>query len=263
MFEYVGLLSTAKITNRSPLLGPNYNTMRKIFKLSVPATTNSVTSLFRGTPLLYIGPHLNDAIQRCRKHTNHSGNLKLIAWTHDYRYFENFSSEVRDEFRLRRRVRDHVDTFFRRHKLLGNDTLSIVKVGVHVRRGDAMQKHWINRGMTPPPTSFFTNAMTYFTSRFTNVYFVICTNDLKWSVANLAGDNVVFSNNTNAGLDMAILSSCDHIIIAQGTFSWWAGWLNKGITVRYSKLPNKGFTYNASEIWPPNSTYNHYVLIDS
>ena len=262
MFEYACLLSTAKITNRSPLLGPNYNTMRKIFKLSAPATTK-VTSLFRGTPRLVIGPHLNDTLQRCREHTNHSGNLNLKGWTHDYRYFDHLASEVRDDFRPRGRVRDNVDAFFRRKKLLGNDTLSVVKVGVHVRRGDATQQYWRNRGMAPPPTSYFKNAMTYFTSRFTNVYFVICTNDLKWSVANLAGDNVVFSNNTNAGLDMAILSSCDHIIIAQGTFSWWAGWLNKGITVRYSKLPSKGCIANASEMWPPNSTYNNYVLIDS
>ena len=51
MFEYAGLLSTAKITNRSPLLGPNYKTMRKIFKLSFPATVN-VSSIFRWTPRL-------------------------------------------------------------------------------------------------------------------------------------------------------------------------------------------------------------------
>ena len=106
--------------------------------------------------------------------------------------------------------------------LLGNDSVSVVKVGVHVRRADAAQKYWINRGMGPPPTSYFKNAMKYFSSMFTNVYFVICTNDLRWTIANLAGDNVVFSNNTNAGLDMAILSSCDHIIIGQGTFV--GGW---------------------------------------
>ena len=78
--------------------------------------------------------------------------------------------------------------------------------------------------MGPPSTSYFKNALKYFSSMFTNVYFVICTiNDLRWTIANLAGDNVVFSNNTNAGLDMSILSSCDHIIIGQGTFV--CGWV--------------------------------------
>ena len=55
--------------------------------------------------------------------------------------------------------------------------------------------------MGPPSTSYLKNEMKYFSSMFTNVYFVICTNDLRWTIA---GDNVVFSNNTNAGLDMAI-----------------------------------------------------------
>ena len=68
--------------------------------------------------------------------------------------------------------------------LLGNDSVSVVKVGVCVRRGDAAQTNWINRGMGPPPTSYFTNAMKYFSSMFTNVYFVICTNDLRWTIAN-------------------------------------------------------------------------------
>ena len=259
MFEYSGLLSTAKIMNRSPLLGPNYDSMRKIFRLSFPAT-HKVASIFRGTRRLGIGPDVNSTLQRCHELTNHSGNLNLIGWTHDYRYFEDVDEQVRSEFTFTSRVRDEVRAFFERMNLLGNDT---VKVGMHLRRGDATQRIWIKRGMGPPPLSYFRKAQNYFTSRFKNVYFVICSEDLKWARANLAGDNVVFSNNNNAGLDMAILSSCDHIIIGQGTYGWWAGWLNKGITVRYSELPNKGYMFTAADMWPPNGTHNHYMSINS
>ena len=63
--------------------------------------------------------------------------------------------------------------------------------------------------MGPPPTSYLKNAMKYFSSMFTNVYFVICTNDLRWTIANLAGDNVVFSNKL---MQASTWPYCHHVI---------------------------------------------------
>ena len=141
----------------------------------------------------------------------------------------------------------------------------IVKVGIHIRRKQFNTTHWIKMGYGPPTADYYSKAMKYFQDKYSNVYFILCSDDIKWARRHIVGDNIIYVPTHAAEVDLAILASCDHVIISNGTYSWWAGWLCKGTTVRYKRMPRKhSWLYNVTSghHWPQDDTYNHYVAID-
>ena len=102
-------------------------------------------------------------------------------------------------------------------------------VSVHVRRGDLVPmlingKLHKNHG---PPTSaaYVRRAMGQFPpgSRF---IVVADPAEHDWCRQHVAGDDVVHYRGPTDLADFAMLQACDHNVIANSTFSWWAAWLN-------------------------------------
>lgn len=101
-------------------------------------------------------------------------------------------------------------------------------VSIHVRRADYLQyadKH-------PPVTyEYIKEAVLMFIEKGYKS-FVVCSDDLKWCRVMFKGLEVygaVFSySSTNDPIqDLALMSCCEHNIISNSSFSWWAGWLNQ------------------------------------
>lgn len=101
-------------------------------------------------------------------------------------------------------------------------------VSLHVRRGDYLKypdKH-------PVITyEYIAEAVKYFLVRGYNS-FVVCSDDIKWCRVNLKplelfGAVFTFSTETEPINDLALMSCCEHNIIANSSFSWWSAWLNQ------------------------------------
>lgn len=62
-----------------------------------------------------------------------------------------------------------------------------------------------------------------------NCIFLIFSNDIEWCKSNLndISSNIIYAENNNDYVDMCLMSKCDHNIIANSSFSWWAAFLNK------------------------------------
>ena len=93
-------------------------------------------------------------------------------------------------------------------------------VSIHVRRGDYVRKQ-----MYHPLCSmnYYERAM----SLFTDVKFLVFSDDIEWCKQNFKGNQFVFSEGNSEGEDIALMSMCDHNIIANSSFSWWGAYLNK------------------------------------
>lgn len=100
-------------------------------------------------------------------------------------------------------------------------------VSIHVRRGDyAIQfpdKH-------PPVTiEYLKDAIAYMKEKgYDN--FVVCSDDINWCRKEFKPiTDAVFSYSSNhpAIEDLAMMSCCEHNIIANSSFSWWSAWLNQ------------------------------------
>ena len=114
-------------------------------------------------------------------------------------------------------------------------------VGIHVRRGDTVQRGAYQLGYIFPSISFFKHAIQYFVQNETNVHFVVCSDDIQWCERHISKlhPNIHFSKGHSAEEDLAILSMCHHVIMTTGTFGWWAGWLANGKTIYYKHWPAK------------------------
>lgn len=129
-------------------------------------------------------------------------------------------------------------------------TLGFTRVAVHVRRGD--QAHLVTgttnkTGFTVPDSSYFTRAMEHFLSRYGRVQFIVASDDLPWARENVRAPSGLKSDRVNVtytaathspGQDLAILASCDHVIMSMGSYGWWAGWFSEGTVIYYKYWPN-------------------------
>jgi len=104
-------------------------------------------------------------------------------------------------------------------------------VAVHVRRGDLAHARDVLRTPSlvhgPPVTvEYLAAAMQLFPPQSRFLVFSDSAADLEWCRDRLQGENSVFLPGRTALQDFALMQCCDHNIISNSTFSWWAAWLN-------------------------------------
>ncbi|CAJ0923010.1 unnamed protein product, partial [Mesorhabditis belari] len=107
-------------------------------------------------------------------------------------------------------------------------------VGIHVRRGLDLTFHYRNmkHGHKAAPRDYYEKTIQYFRVEISEqLIFLISSDDLKWAKENLQETKpgtrriLLLPRNTEREVGMSVLSSCDHLIISTGTFSWWAAFL--------------------------------------
>lgn len=138
----------------------------------------------------------------------------LAGFFQSERYFADIAADLRRAFQprapqLRARVLDAMAELRRLNRPL---------VAVHIRRGDYIRP---DGGSVVVDLRRVQAAM----ARFEVATFVVFTDDRPWCRQALGGDNVVLSPVEGVIEDLFAMSTCEHFIIANSTFSWWAAWL--------------------------------------
>ncbi|ESO93035.1 hypothetical protein LOTGIDRAFT_88318, partial [Lottia gigantea] len=102
------------------------------------------------------------------------------------------------------------------------------------------------------PKEYLFKAQDYMRNHFSNVTFIVCSNDIEWSKTVFQNQNdVIIPPSGTAQLDMALLSLMNHTIITVGTYGYWSAWLNQ----------NNGTVIYYKDFFEPNSTYGNQVNI--
>jgi len=124
---------------------------------------------------------------------------------------------------------------------------SFMRIGVHVRAGDILTPFHVYYGFTIPGASYYVKAANYLTANVTiPVQFIITTDNLNWTKKHIALESVfrncsnasvVYSEGNSGGFDMALLASCDALIMSTGSYGWWAAWLGNKTTIYYHYWP--------------------------
>lgn len=98
-------------------------------------------------------------------------------------------------------------------------------VSIHVRRGDYLNHPEI--GVLD--VDYYKKAVEYIKSNVETPVFFVFSNDLAWCKQNFGFiDNPIYIENTQSEIDdLMLMSQCQHNIVANSSFSWWAAWLNQ------------------------------------
>lgn len=145
----------------------------------------------------------------------------LNGYFQSVRYFENSVDDIRAHFDLTPFLPTRGRAFIEAQRAKGP------VISLHVRRGDYTNISQFDIGAM----SFYEKAIEHVASRARGD-FLIFSDDIPWCRRQplFSGDNMRFAD--EIGLDgalpiheMAVMSSCDHHIIANSTFAWWSAFL--------------------------------------
>ncbi len=154
-------------------------------------------------------------------------NVYLDGYWQSPHYFFEIEGLIREEFQFAdNEIPEFAEECLEPHRESGRPL-----VAVHVRRGDlayAVEILGKPRLIYGPPAraEYFAAAMRLFAENSLFLVFSDGDRDLDWCRENLAGPNLLFVRGNTALQDFAIMQRCDHNVISNSTFSWWAAWLN-------------------------------------
>lgn len=135
---------------------------------------------------------------------NSIDNVCLCGYFQSYKYFSNNKDYIRDIFDV------------------GFYPFDTKTCSVHVRRGDYLHRTDVYEQLN---MDYYESAMSEIAE---DVKFLIFSNDVDWCVENFSKfKNAVIINENDPYKSMSMMASCDHHIIANSTFSWWAAYLSK------------------------------------
>jgi hypothetical protein len=96
-------------------------------------------------------------------------------------------------------------------------------VSIHIRRGDYTTPNQYHPVLGE---DYINNALEYF--RDSKYHFVVFSDDLDWCKRTWGNNSdFTFFDSGSPYIDFCVMSLCDHNIITNSSFSWWAAYLSK------------------------------------
>lgn len=133
--------------------------------------------------------------------------------------------------------------------------LSLIKkttetVALHIRRGDYVSLSSAKEFHGVCGVEYYQKAATMFSEK---AQLLVFSDDLDWCRANLRFKQPTELINTGSTYsDFYLMKNCQHQIIANSSFSWWAAWLNTNPSKKVI-APKKWFAdsnINTSDVYP-------------
>jgi hypothetical protein len=147
-------------------------------------------------------------------------DVYLVGFWQSPRYFEDAEATIRADLSLTaERVGVSAD--------LANQVGEEGTVSVHVRRGDYVG----NPFFSPCSADYYRHALELLASRVEVRKVYVFSDDIGWARQELDFQTpTVFASESMSDSDMGdffLMSRCQHHIIANSSFSWWAAWLGR------------------------------------
>jgi len=118
------------------------------------------------------------------------------------------------------------------------------KVAVHIRRGDYVN-HPLYHDLTK--TDYYTQAMDLFKGE----KFLVFSDDILWCKEYFDDSeyDIEYCLEEDPVKALNLMAGCKGVIMANSTFSWWAGWLCEGKVVTPTLWFTNGDRINGKDIW--------------
>jgi hypothetical protein len=151
------------------------------------------------------------------------GDIYLDGYWQSPRYFEEIRDTLLKEFTL-------VSPLAGVAAELAAKVRATNSVSLHVRRGDYMKNPQVGKEFGICSVDYYTKAIAEIRNTVSDPTFFVFSDDVAWVKENLElGDSFVFAQGEGLSdtIELVLMSMCNHNIIANSSFSWWAAWLNQ------------------------------------
>ena len=162
-------------------------------------------------------------------------NIYLDGYWQSEKYFAEKEQTIRKDFEFK-------NSFTEANHECAKKIKNCNAVAVHIRRSDYITNPQINSTHGTCTIEYYTNAINLLKSKFQNLNFFFFSDDMDWTTLHFVSiENSFFVNhnkNEDSFHDMHLMSLCNHFIIANSSFSWWAAWLgldNEKVVIAPSK----------------------------
>ncbi|MCL4552178.1 MAG: alpha-1,2-fucosyltransferase, partial [Candidatus Marsarchaeota archaeon] len=149
-------------------------------------------------------------------------HLYLDGYWQSEKFFIGIQDMIRREFTVKYEQDRQSQEVAKRIK-------STVSVSVHVRRGDFVSNPQTRRVHGGCSLECYQECARRISEKVPDPHFFIFSNEPQWVAENLSlgyPTTVVRHNDPSKGYeDLRLMSTCQHHIIANSSFSWWAAWL--------------------------------------
>ena len=163
-------------------------------------------------------------------HFNHWPGIKdtpddsyMMGYWQSENYFDSEKSSIRNEFTFQLPITNLNAEVFDRMQQCNS-------VSLHVRRGDYVKNAQTRAVHGLASIDYYNLAIHYVCDRVNLPHLFIFSDDIAWVKNNLkticSSTYVNHNKGQDSYVDMRLMSSCRHHIIANSSFSWWGAWLN-------------------------------------
>jgi hypothetical protein len=177
-------------------------------------------------------------------------HVYLRGYFQSEKYFLDCKSSIFEQFVFRNSANEQLHLFL--NKLNTQKT-----VALHVRLGDYLQTS-ANSIMAPFDLAYYKRAIEFIQQHIDDPVFLVFSDQIPLAKKLLTVEaNLLFVDTTiskSADEDFVLMQSCQHQIIANSTFSWWAAFLNQNpgkIMVAPQKWYKDHFG-DATDLYPKN-----------
>ncbi len=254
MFNLASVIGIAKRHNMTAIMPADFK-LRYIFDMNVTAGDENTLKMYMD--------HIEYGRRACAYdiRTERLGepfSWRLLGYYQSWMYFRDAEPEVRSQLQFKPDIHHAAQHYLQQHISTNLQLPQVVRIGIHIRRGDHSEPHFASYGYTTADSAYFKRAMDHFTTKYKQVVFIVCSDDIPWSEANIDATiyPIIFSHSGDAAIDLAILVSCEHIIMSVGSYGWWAGWLAGGDVVYYKDWPKPysrlEYDINKKQYFPPH-----------
>jgi hypothetical protein len=152
-----------------------------------------------------------------------TGNVYLDGFWQSEKYFIDIAEIIRREFTMKPQPDPHSQE-------LAQMITATSSVALHIRRTDYVLDPQTNQTHGTCDLDYYYACVQGMTERVVAPHFFVFSDDPAWAMAHLRLDHpVTFVTHNGTARDyedLRLMSLCQHQIIANSSFSWWAAWLN-------------------------------------
>jgi hypothetical protein len=177
------------------------------------------------------------------------GDIYLDGYWQSPRYFSDIRDTLLQEFTLKQPLSSTGLAY-------QNQITTSAAVALHVRRGDYATNPRVHQEFGLCSTNYYTSAIEHIRAQVPQATFFVFSDDIPWVKEHLPlGDSTVYIEGTDLtdASELALMSQCQHNIIANSSFSWWAAWLNQNPAKRVI----------APTPWFTTAPYDTHLIPDS